>query len=54
MTTSGQLPDEFVKAYLNMQLKCIKFRLSEDEDYQKATEPGAPNNPNQFANLRKL
>lgn len=43
MINSGQLPDDFVKAFLKMQLKCIKFRLSEDDDYQRATALDAPN-----------
>lgn len=54
MGESGQLPDNFVKAFLKMQMKCIKFRLSEDDDYHKAIEPNAPNSKEQFENLRKL
>ena len=37
-----------------MQKKCIKFRLSEDSDYGKATEKNAPNSKEQFENLKKL
>ena len=29
----GDLPPELVKAWVKMQRACLKFRLSEDEDY---------------------
>jgi hypothetical protein len=32
------IPKELVQAYLDLQKSAIKYRLSEDEDYQKAIE----------------
>ena len=43
MGKEDKLPNELVQAYFDMQKKCIKFRLSEDNDYKLATAPGAPN-----------
>jgi hypothetical protein len=43
MGKENKLPNELVQAYFDMQKKCIKFRLSEDNDYKLAIAPEAPN-----------
>ena len=45
---------ELVSAYFDMQKAAIKFRLSEDSDYEAATKDNAPNPKEQFEYLRKL
>jgi len=40
------VPQELVKSFLDMQANCIKFRMSEDDDYEDAKQ--------QFEHLRKL
>lgn len=45
---------ELVSAYFEMQKAAIKFRLSEDSDFEAANKEGAPNPKEQFEYLRKL
>lgn len=45
---------ELVQAFLKMQKECIKFRLSEDDDFIAAAAPGSNLNQGQFENLKKL
>jgi hypothetical protein len=43
MVKIPDIPQDLVKAYLEMQKSCIKFRLSEDADFKMANQPNAPN-----------
>lgn len=45
---------DLVGAFLEMQRAAIKFRLSEDSDFEAAVQPGAPNSAEQFQYLKKL
>lgn len=45
---------DLVAAFIEMQKAAIKFRLSEDSDFEAASKEGAPNPNEQFEFLRKL
>lgn len=45
---------DLVSAFLEMQRAAIKFRLSEDSDFEAAVKPGASNSAEQFEYLKKL
>jgi hypothetical protein len=38
MGNMPKIPDDLVKAYLDLQTKAIKYRLSEDDDYHEAVK----------------
>jgi len=40
MQSVGEVPDELVKAYFELQAKCIKFRMSEDDDFEQLNMDG--------------
>ena len=48
------VPDDLVNAFLDMQESCIKFRLSEDSDFQVSQAGGTPDIDEQFSGLKKL
>lgn len=54
MKEISEIPAPLVQAFLNMQKSAIKFRLDNDPDYQEMLKPGAPNNQEEIAHLKKL
>lgn len=48
------MPKALVEGFLKMQKNCIKFRLSQDKDFQAAMAPNSQQNEGQFENLKKL
>ena len=50
----GKLPDDLIKAWVEMQRSAVKFRLSQDEDYEELRNDNAPNPAGMTANLKKL
>ena len=50
----GKLPDDLIRAWVEMQRSAVKFRLSQDEDYEELKKDGAPNPAGMTANLKKL
>lgn len=55
--TIGEIPKELAEAYLKMQKACVRFRLAQDDDFekmQKDKHADAPQNPQMYNNLKDL